>query len=375
MSAADTQRIRGEGGDAPCWADSVCDACGALLHPDAAHRCATVNGALKTAFTDLVGCSVPIQQAGMGGVATPELAIAVADAGALGMLHTAMAPADHLAAFLDRVTTQTTGVVGVNFLIPFLDHAAVEVAASHARVVEFFYGAPDASLVRRVHDGAALAAWQVGSLSEARAAVEAGCDFIVAQGVEAGGHVRGKLSLLPLLDVVLESIDLPVVAAGGIGTARAMAAALAAGASGVRIGTRFVATHEANAHPSYVDALIGASAEDTVLTNAFSVMWPDAPHRVLRSCVAAAERSNNDIVGEASVGGERVDVPKFSVLPPARDTTGNIDAMALYAGESVGAVTAICSAGEIVHELAAGAERLLRAAPCSPPQTSSRARD
>ena len=154
-----------------------------------------------------------------------------------------------------------------------------------------------------------------------------------------------------------------MVAAGGIGTARGMAAVLAAGASGVRVGTRFVATHEANAHPTYVDALLRASAGDTILTTAFSVMWPDAPHRVLRSCVEAAEAVKGDIVGEMPMGGMRIPVPKFAVPSPSRDTTGTIEAMALYAGESVGAVTAVVSAGEVVRELAEGAERLLRAAP------------
>jgi nitronate monooxygenase len=200
---------------------------------------------LNTAFTDLVGCREPIQQAGMGGgVASPELAVAVAGAGALGMVGM-MGPADDVAAVLDALIKQTSGTVGMNFLVPFLDLATVEVAASRVRVVEFFYADPDAGLVRRVHDGGALAAWQVGSVTEARSAADAGCDFIVVQGTEAGGHVRGRVALLPLLDAVLDVVDVPVVAAGGIGTARVMAAVLAAGASGVRVGTRFVATLEA----------------------------------------------------------------------------------------------------------------------------------
>jgi NAD(P)H-dependent flavin oxidoreductase YrpB (nitropropane dioxygenase family) len=166
---------------------------------------------------------------------------------------------------------------------------------------------------------------------------------------------------LALLDAVLDAVDVPVVAAGGIATARGMAAALATGASAVRVGTRFVTTHEANAHPAYVDALLRANAGDTVLTTAFSVMWPDAPHRVLRSCVEAAEAVPNDIVGEMSAGTARMPVPKFSVPSPTRDTTGAIEAMALYAGESVGAITSAVSAAEVVRELSEGAERLLRA--------------
>ena len=317
---------------------------------------------LTTAFTDLVGCQVPIQQAGMGGVATPELAAAVADAGGLGMVSMVLQPADAVAAGLDALAKQTTGQVGINFLMPFLDPEAVDAAASRVRVVEFFSADPDAALIDRVHEGGALAAWQVGSSAEARAAMDAGCDFIVAQGTEAGGHVRGRVSLLPLLDSVLNSVDVPVVAAGGIATARGVAAVLAAGAAGARLGTRFVATTEANAHQAYVEALLRASASDTVLTTAFSVMWPDAPHRVLRSAVEAGQALTADVAGEMSLGAARIPVPKLSVPSPTRDATGTIAAMALYAGESVEAVRQVLPAGQVVRELAEGAERLLRVA-------------
>jgi NAD(P)H-dependent flavin oxidoreductase YrpB (nitropropane dioxygenase family) len=250
--------------------------------------------------------------------------------------------------------------VGFNVLMPFLDPAVVEAAASRVRVVEFFYGDPAPTWVGRVHDGGALAAWQVGSVAEAKAAVDAGCDFIIAQGAEAGGHVRGQVSLLPLLDGVLAAVDVPVLAAGGIATARGLAAVLAAGAAGARVGTRFLATHESNAHPAYVDAIIRAGSGDTVLTTAFSVMWPDAPHRVLRSCIEAAEALPGDTAGETAIGALRMPVPKFSVPSPTRETTGTIGAMALYAGQSVGATATIMPAGEVVRELTDGAERLLR---------------
>ena len=314
---------------------------------------------LTTKFTELVGCTVPLQQAGMGGVTTPELAAAVSNAGGLGMLGVPMVPAEMVAELLDATMAQTSGPVGVNFLMPFVDRDAVAVAAEKARLVEFFYADPDPTLVALAHEGGALACWQVGSADEARAAVDAGCDLVVAQGVEAGGHVRGTVALLPLLDSVLEAVDVPVVAAGGIGTPRAMAAALAAGADGVRVGTLFLATPEADVHPEYVEALLGAGAADTVLTTTFSVMWPDAPHRVLRSCVDAAEAAEGDTVGEMAMGVMRMPLPRFAVPCPTRTTTGHIGAMALYAGQSVGAVEKVQSAAEVVRELADGAERLL----------------
>jgi NAD(P)H-dependent flavin oxidoreductase YrpB (nitropropane dioxygenase family) len=297
----------------------------------------------------------------MGGVATPELAAAVADAGALGMVSMVLAPPDAVAVALDALRQLTAGAFGINFLMPFVDPEAVDAAASRARVVEFFYADPDAALIERAHKGGALAAWQVGSAIEARAAADTGCDFVIAQGTEAGGHIRGELGMLVLLDDVLEAVDVPVVAAGGIGTARAMAAALAAGAGAVRVGTRFVAAAESGAHPQYVDALIGARATDTVITTTFSVMWPDAPHRVLRSCVEAAEEFDGDIVGELAMGTQRIPLPRFAVPSPDTRTTGAILAMPLYAGESVGAVTRVQPAADIVRELTDGAERHLTA--------------
>jgi len=257
---------------------------------------------LTTKFTELVGCTVPLQQAGMGGVTTPELAAAVSNAGGLGMLGVPMVPAEMVAELLDATMAQTSGPVGVNFLMPFVDRDAVAVAAEKARLVEFFYADPDPTLVALAHEGGALACWQVGSADEARAAVDAGCDLVVAQGVEAGGHVRGTVALLPLLDAVLEAVDVPVVAAGGIGTPRAMAAALAAGADGVRVGTLFLATPEADVHPEYVEALLGAGAADTVLTTTFSVMWPDAHHHRPHRGNGALRRPVGGRSGEGAVG-------------------------------------------------------------------------
>lgn len=318
---------------------------------------------LRTPFTELFGCEVPLQQAGMGGVATVELARAVAAAGGMGMLGLA---GPHAPDVIDRLTAPGDGVergaVGVNFLHPFLDRDVLTRAAASVPLVELFYGDPDPGIVDAIHAGGARAGWQVGRVDEARAAVDAGCDVVVVQGVEAGGHVRGELPLLPLLGQVLDVVDVPVVAAGGIGTARAMAAALAAGAAAVRVGTRFVATREADVHPTYLQALIAAGPDDTVLTTAFSLLWPDAPHRVLRSAVTAAEAfvAEDDMVGRLRFGGQEIPLMRWASLPPTRDTEGAIEAMALYAGQSVGAVSREDRAADVVRELCEGAEALLR---------------
>ena len=276
-----------------------------------------------------------------------------------------LAPAE-IVELLDGLRAQTAGVFGANFIMHFVDpalaHECIAVAAARARVVDFFYSDPDATLVDIVHAGGALACWQVGSREEAVAAAAAGCDFVIAQGIEAGGHVRGRIGLMALLNEVLAAVDVPVLAAGGIGSGRTMAAAMAAGADGVRVGTRFVVAEEAGAHPVYVQALIAAEAQDTLYTDVFSVGWPHAPHRVLRSCVEAAEAFQGELVGEEQdmATGKRSPVRRFQPMTIGTSVNGAIEAMPHWAGESVSGVKRVQLAAEIVHELADDAEQLLR---------------
>jgi len=250
---------------------------------------------------------------------------------------------------VEDARTLTRQPIGIGFLIPFLASDALEAAAGAVEVVEFFCGDPDPDCVRIARRHGALVGWQTGSAVEAVAAVKAGCDFVVAQGIEAGGHVRGTQPLDEVLEETLTSVDVPVVAAGGVGTAERAACLLAAGAAAVRVGTRFVAAEEADAHPAYVAMLIGASQHETVLCESFGNGWPNAPHRVLRSAVEAAERLDGTV---AAVIGDR-QIPRFAPTPPTRHAQGEIGAMALYAGHSVDAVTRTQPAREIVAELAA----------------------
>ena len=313
---------------------------------------------LETAFTRLVGCTVPIQLAGMGSILSPELAAAVSNAGALGQITFAGIEVDDAQKRLDKLTSLTTKPFGVNQLIPYLNRDILAMSARKAKVIDFFWGDPDPELVSFVHEAGALASWQVGSVVEAMAAEKAGCDFIIAQGVEAGGHIRGTLGLMPLLAQVLDKVSIPVLGAGGIGSGRGIAAVLAAGAAGARMGTRFIAAAESNAHPDYVRAIISAQAEDSVRTNRFEVDCPLCPstHGVLRSALDAAEAFDGSFVAE--LDGEPV--AKFRGTPPFKGFTGNIGAMACYAGQSVGEVRGVQPAAEIVAELAEQAERLLK---------------
>ena len=286
----------------------------------------------------------------MSGAATAELAAAVSNAGALGMIGVGRQPATVVEGYLDQTTTLTARPFGVTCIAHLVQPDVEALIADQVRIMEFFYDWPDPARVRP----GLIVGWQVGSFDEALAAADAGCSYVVVQGVEAGGHVRGHGSLAALLAAVREGIDLPIVAAGGIGTAADVRAVLGMGADAVRVGTRFVATAESNAHPKYIAALVESTAGDTEVTEAFGVGWPHAPHRVLRSAITAAG-SSPDVVGELVIAdGQTLPIPRWGVSLPTRETTGNIDAMALYAGTSVGAVQRVTTAAQVVAELAAG---------------------
>jgi nitronate monooxygenase len=183
----------------------------------------------------------------------------------------------------------------------------------------------------------ALVGWQVGSAGEAAAAQAAGCDYVIAQGMEAGGHVRGTQPLDVVLAGVLARVSIPVVAAGGIASPGRVAELIAAGADAVRIGTGFLACPEARTHPDYLASLLTATGDDTVLTEWFSQGWPSAPHRVLRAALDAAQRS-----------GWR------ATKPPTRDDTRPAADMAQYAGTDVGAITTSESAHHVLRHLVSG---------------------
>lgn len=317
---------------------------------------------IRTAFTDLVGAGAPVQQAPMSSISGPELAAAVADAGGVGTVTALDQDPDRLDALLADLTGRTSGVLCVNFLTGRVSHAAVRVAAARVRLVDFYWSDPDPELVALVHEGGALASWQVGSLEEARAAAECGVDVIAVQGVEAGGHVRGHGALLPLLSRVLDAVDRPVLAAGGIADARTLAAVLAAGAAGARIGTRFVASVESAAHPAYKEAIVVAEGRDTEITGAFAdcYLCATSPRaRVLDSAIEALSAFPGSVVAEIPTSDGVLEVPRGSGLPPGQGAFGEIGAMALYAGMGAGSVTEVLPAAEIVSRLTSGAERLL----------------
>jgi nitronate monooxygenase len=305
---------------------------------------------------ELLGCELPIQLAPMGSVsATPSLPLAVAAAGGHGMYPALGLPPAAIAPVLDALGDRTRAF-GVNFIVPVMDRASLELAVQRAPYIDFFLADPDPALVEVVHAGGAICGWQVESGRDARAAAAAGCDVVIAKSWESGGRkgIEGP-TLLPLLDAVLDAVSVPVIAAGGIASARGVAAALATGAHGVRVGTRFIAASESDAHPAWVQAVVDAAAEDAVVSTAFNVGLPEpGPHRVLRSSIEAAEALADDQAGVLRLAGAEIPVARFGAQPPTRESTGAVEAMPFYAGQSAGAVRTIQPAAEIMAELAAG---------------------
>jgi NAD(P)H-dependent flavin oxidoreductase YrpB (nitropropane dioxygenase family) len=308
---------------------------------------------------ELLRCELPIQLAPMGSVsATAALPVAVAAAGGHATYPGLRLPPAALAPVVDELAAMT-GAFGVNFIVPLMDRESLDLAVSRAPYVDFFLADPDPALVEVVRKGGGVCGWQVESAEEARAAEAAGCDLVIAKAWESGGRKRIEgPTLLALLDGVLDAVSLPVIAAGGIATARGVAAAFAAGADGVRVGTRFIAATESDAHPAWVQAVIDAEAADAVVSDAVNVGLPEpGPHRVLRSSIAAAEALASEEAGVLRLAGAEIRVPRFGAQPPTRESTGTIEAMPFYAGQSAGAVRAIQPAAEIVAELARGVPR------------------
>jgi NAD(P)H-dependent flavin oxidoreductase YrpB (nitropropane dioxygenase family) len=211
---------------------------------------------------------------------------------------------------------------------------------------------------------------QVGSVAGAERAAAAGIDAIVAQGVEAGGHVAGEVSTLALIPRVVDAVaPVPVVAAGGIADGRGVVAVLALGAQAAMLGTRFLASSESHAHPRYKQRLLEADEGGTVRTILFGHGWPHAPHRTLRTAFveqwlgqeARGQESRPDepAVGHTVIGGHAMPVLRFVSMPPNGEASGDIDSMALLAGQDVGLVREIKPAGQIVHELVEEARQII----------------
>ena len=315
---------------------------------------------VRTPVCELLGIEQPIVQAPMAAV--PQLAAAVSNAGALGMATLTWSTS---AADVVRETAALTDrPFGGNLVLASDQHCRLDEALEAGlRIVSLFWGDP-ASYVEQVHNANGVVLHTVSSAEEALRAVASGVDVIVAQGWEAGGHVRGQVATLPLVPAVVDAVaPVPVIAAGGIGDARGVAAVLALGAQAAWLGTRFLLAQEMPIHQEYRRRLMDAAETDAQwYADLYEVGWPDAPHRALRNSTAevweAAGRppagsrpGEGDVIAHFASGESIV---RYEPAPPMVGTTGDIEALSLWAGQSVALARQPQPAAEIVAELVSG---------------------
>jgi len=326
---------------------------------------------MKTTLCHMLGIEYPIIAAPMGPDLTgPELVAAVSNAGGLGILQAQFCAPPLFREEIHRIRALTDKPFGVNLLLHFpIDDQVVVCLEERVPVLSLFWGDPT-PYVKRAHAAGVKVFHQVGSVSDAQRAAAAGVDVIIAQGVEAGGHVAGEISTLALVPRVVDAISpRPVVAAGGIADARGLVAVLALGAQAAMLGTRFLASSESRAHPHYKQKVLEASEADTVRTILFGHGWPNAPHRTLRTAFVRQwlgqegrgqeSRPDEPVVGRTVIGRQPMSVLRFMGFPPNSDASGDIDSMDLLAGQSVGLIREVKPAGKIVSELVEEARQII----------------
>ena len=315
-------------------------------------------GRMRTRLTEMLGIEHPVMLAGMGGVSFARLVAAVSDAGGFGTIGAATMSTEELQSDMQQVRELTAAPFGVDLLAALperMNAGAHEIVKGGASLFVAGLGVPR-DIVETLHDGNVLVASMCGKVRHAVAAVEAGCDFVIAQGTEAGGHT-GTIATLPLVPQIVDAVEgrVPVVAAGGIFDGRGLAAALALGADGVWIGTRFIATPEARTVPGYKDALLRTPEDGTVISRGFTGKtlravrneWTQHIEEHPEELAPFPQQMANAIAANAlHLGGDesaRVDTNK-ECYP---------------AGQGVGAIDSLVPAGDLVRQIVAEAEQAL----------------
>ena len=315
---------------------------------------------IRTPVCDLLGIRHPIVLGGMGTATSVPLVAAVSNAGGLGTLGLARTRIEQIPADIAAIRAATEGPFGVNFLLFLARDPAID-AALQARppVFSAAWARADqdlAPIFGRAHAAGSLVMYMAGTVPEAMRAKAAGADVIVAQGTEGGGHV-GWMATMTVLPMIVDAVgSTPVLAAGGIADGRGLAAALALGAQGALLGTRFLATKEAPLHPNFKQAVVDSDGHDTLLTEipdiARGAVWPGAMARARRNAFierwAGREWELRACQREAAAALERA------------SAAGNVDNASLLIGQDAGLIHDIPSAGEIVQRIVAEAEALLK---------------
>jgi enoyl-[acyl-carrier protein] reductase II len=314
---------------------------------------------MRTRLTEILDIEHPVMLAGMGGVSYSALVAAVSEAGGFGCLGASTMGTENMVAEIRAVKALTSKPFGVDLLTAFSDgfeQQVERVIAEGANVFVAGLGVPR-DVIDLCHRHGVLVVNMCGKVDHARRAVAAGCDIVVAQGTEAGGHT-GLVATMPLVPQIVDAVgdQVPVVAAGGIFDGRGLAAALTLGADGIWVGTRFIATPEARAVPGYKDKLLSTSEDGTVISRAYS----GKTMRAVRSRYTAHfEEHPEELVPFPQQLAKAIQEGALHLGADEHTAGVDADRECYPAGQGVGAIDELVPAGELVRRFVAEAEEAL----------------
>lgn len=299
--------------------------------------------------TLLFGCAYPLVQGGMAWVADANLAAAVSNGGGLGIIAAANMPPELLEEQLIKVRTLTDKPFGVNIMLmsPTVDHVVELVAKHRVPIVTTGAGSPG-KVIDTLKPLGTIIVPVIASVAQAKRVEKQGADAVVAEGMEAGGHI-GDLTTMVLIPQIVDSVDIPVIAAGGIADGRGIAAAFALGAEGVQVGTRFICCSESTVHPAYKEAVINARDRSNVVTGRFT----GHPVRCLKNKLTA-KFDELEKTGASAEEYERLGAGRLR----AAVVDGDVEWGSVMAGQSAALVNHIQPAGEIIREMFNHAENV-----------------
>jgi enoyl-[acyl-carrier protein] reductase II len=313
---------------------------------------------MRTRLTEMLGIEHPVMLAGMGGVSYQRVVAAVSEAGGFGTLGAATMSSEQLDDEMSGVRKLTTKPFGVDLLAALPERMvddAHKVVSGGASLFVAGLGVPR-DVIKVLHDGNVLVASMCGKVRHAIAAVEAGCDFVIAQGTEAGGHT-GTVATMPLVPQIVDAVGarVPVVAAGGIFDGRGLAASIALGADGVWLGTRFIATPEARTVTGYKDALLRAHEDDTVISRGFTGKTLRA---IRNEWTQYIEQHPDELSKFPEQMGKAVAANALH-LGGDENTSVDPDKECYPSGQGVGAIHTLVPAGDLVRQIVDQAEHAL----------------
>ncbi len=313
----------------------------------------------KTKVCDLFGIEHPIVLAGMGGVSTAPLAAAVSNAGGLGVIGGAMMGAERLRAEIRRTKELTDKPFAVDLLAPDPDIIRPQIQVIYDEGVKIFVAglAVPEAFIGEMHERDMTVVVMVGKVRHAEKSAQAGADVVVAQGTEAGGHT-GLVGGMALIPQVVDAVDIPVLAAGSITDGRGMVAAMALGAQGVVIGTRFIATHEAAAADCYRRELVEKGSADTVRTRCYT----GKPARAIRNRYTDSWEGRSEEIEPFPI--QAMHSQQAGLMSYAGESgDGDPDQLFMPAGQGIGMIDSVKSADEVFQDILSQARQVCASGP------------